>query len=207
MPQDPPKPAKPKKSLAIGTNDDNTQAVANWWNRQVHDNAMTIDKNADDAKWEAAMAELRKIPDGSLDSVVFAGHGSPREFGPFRLADLEKPNSKASQFLTLLKQKMAPNAVIEIKACETASQAEGIADKRMLKLVAERTQRKVIGYDDIYGPVPHGQQYIVDPEGKVTKGVKYPRFEETVEGWIEKQGDDILKFLRTIPPTPIDLHP
>ena len=78
---------------------------------------------------------------------------------------------------------MASNAVIEIKACNTAAQDEGVPDKRMLKLVAEITQRKVIGYDDIYGPVPHGQQYIVGPDGTVTKGVKYPQYGDTLEGW------------------------
>ncbi len=198
LPQETPKPA-PKKSLAIGTNDDKTQAMANWWNRQVHDLTMTIDLNADDAKWDAAIAELKKIPDGSLTSVVFAGHGSPVLFGPFTLDDLDNPNSKASQFLTLLKLKMATNAVIEIKACNTAAQEKGIPDKKMLKLVAKITQRKVIGYDDIYGPVPHGQGYIVHPDGTVADGVKYPRFEDTLEGLLSKKMDKIQGILKSLP--------
>ena len=80
---------------------------------------------------------------------------------------------------------MADNAVIEIKACKTAAQEEGIADKAMLKLVADITQRKVIGYDDIYGPWPHGQEYIIHPDGTVTKGVKHLPYEGSWEQWFQ----------------------
>jgi RHS repeat-associated protein len=183
MPRPVEPPEKPKiTSIAIGTRDDFVQFAARAFNSITHGRTIKIDKAEPD--WEAAIAALKELPDGSLESITFSGHGGPDYFGPFKLKDLKNPDSDASRFLRELKKKASKKAVITIKACKTCAQQDGVGDKEMLKLVAKITGLDTVGYDQDYGPVPHGQEFIVHPDGSVTEGKKYRNWEGSIEKFL-----------------------
>jgi hypothetical protein len=70
---------------------------------------------------------------------------------------------------------------VELRACKTVKKD----DKELITEIAKLTKRDTIGYDDYYGPGPHGPQYIAKPDGTVTEGKTYPPFKGTL-------GDKIL---------------
>jgi hypothetical protein len=144
------------------------------YSKRVFDKTIEMPSGQD--KWKDAIEMLSSIADGSLQQIVITGHGSTQKAGPFAFDQIRDSNSLQSRFLKLLKQKAAPGATIELRACSTCSEK----DQKLLTRMAELTGLQVIGYDDTYAIWPHGQQWIAKPGGKeVEQGVKYPAYKDS----------------------------
>jgi hypothetical protein len=150
------------------------------YSKRVFDKTIEMPSGQD--KWKDAIAMLSSIADGSLQQIVITGHGNLKKAGPFELDQIQDDKSQQAEFLKLLKQKAAPGATIELRACSTCSED----DQKLLKKMAELTGLTVIGYDDTYAIWPHGQQWIAKPGVKdVVKGEKYPAYKDSWTHYFE----------------------
>ena len=158
-----------------------------------------------DDSWSDIGQRLEQLqgqgPFNGFGDVVTSGHGdiANMSHGKITLDALKStidpvtkaPNGPGSSFIRALGSSMEPGSTIRLQHCNLAA---GPAGQEFLQLWANLSNRTVVGWDDWYAGVPHGQEWIATPGGgSPTAGKLYPPYQGSKEQ--QKAGNDGFKIV------------
>ena len=181
----------------ISDNDFEKSGIAAWWNDLGAGPGHYVDINCNNPDWTAAIATVNSWEHTSAyffwhDEFVIAGHGGPGHLGAISLEELEKSTSGAYMFLQAIRAKARrgtayqtdgeghPVSILPTITFRGCNVAKGPDGKKFILLVAKQTGCVVYGYDDWYGPGPHGNCWCATPGGGLYVIKTYPPFKGSI---------------------------
>ncbi|MBY0588574.1 hypothetical protein K2X85_15470 [bacterium] len=145
--------------------------------------SIKISKNNPD--WDEAIRQLENIPDNSLSGVYLAGHGSSDLIGPISTDSLTKSASE-KKFFEVLGRKIKKGGEIELRACKCATGVEGTA---FLRLLADISDRTVVGFTGKYNIYPFGDEIVARPGEDPFVRRNHGDYRESCLSWTTGEND------------------